>query len=85
MVAPIIISNVATIIESSCGKATINIPTIINIICFWIIQIPLAYFLASKTGLQEKGVYIAIVVGDFCLTVIGIILFIRGKWKLSKV
>jgi len=72
-------------IQTFNGSGKTQIPTLINIFCFWIIEIPLAYFLATKTELGEKGVYLAIIAGDLALTIIGVFLFKQGKWKLSKI
>jgi len=72
-------------IQAFNGSGQTQIPVLINIFCFWILEIPLAYFLALKTGFGEKGVYLAIIAGDLALTLIGIYIFRRGKWKLSKV
>lgn len=73
------------IIQAFNGSGKTEIPIVINIICFWLIQIPVAYFLGLKTSCNEIGVYIAIVAGDFMVTLIGLILFLQGKWKLAKV
>jgi len=70
-------------IQAFNGSGKTQVPTIINLVSFWIIQIPLSYVLAIKTPLNEQGVYFAIIAGDLFLTLIGIILFKRGKWKLS--
>jgi len=60
-------------------------PTMLNIVCFWICQIPLAYFLAFHTSLGPRGVFVSVVVGDSLLAVLSIVLFRRGKWKQSIV
>ncbi len=60
-------------------------PTIINLFCFWICQVPLAYFLAKHMGMGPKGVFIAIPVAETLLTVVSYIAFKRGKWKEVKV
>jgi len=60
-------------------------PTRVNIIAFWIIEIPLAYLLAIKSGLRENGVFLAIVVAESLMTIIVLLLFRRGRWKLNKV
>ena len=57
----------------------------INIVAYWFIEIPLAWFLAIKTGMNEKGVFIAIVVAESFMTVIAWLVFRRGKWKLMQV
>jgi Na+-driven multidrug efflux pump len=56
-------------------------PTILNIICFWACQIPVAYVLSFHTSLGVRGTYVAIVVSDSLLALTGVIWFRRGKWK----
>lgn len=59
-------------------------PTKINFFCFWVLEIPLAYFLAIQMGAKESGVYWSIVVAESMAGLIGIWLFRRGKWKQTK-
>ncbi len=67
------------------GAGDTATPTILNLICFWLCQIPLAWALAFHTGLGPDSVYIAVVVSDSLLAVLGILLFRRGTWKQVKV
>lgn len=60
-------------------------PTWMNFIAFWCLEIPLAYFFAMKAGMDQQGVYIAIVIGEAVLAIMGVILFRRGKWKTRTV
>jgi Na+-driven multidrug efflux pump len=60
-------------------------PTWINLVVFWAVQIPLAYLLAKVFRMGPLGVFIAIPVAETVLTLIAIILFRRGKWKLVKI
>ncbi len=60
-------------------------PTKINVFCFWLIEIPLAYLLAITWGAKQSGVYWSIVVAETLAGVIGILLFRRGKWKQMKI
>ncbi|HBZ67512.1 MAG TPA: MATE family efflux transporter [Bacteroidales bacterium] len=60
-------------------------PTLLNLICFWAIEIPLAWFLALKGGFNVEGVYLAIVIAESTLTLLGMWVFSRGKWKLKKI
>ena len=55
-----------------------------NFFGFWIIEIPLAYFLAIPADLQSNGVYISIVVAEGFIAAASI-LFKRGRWKLQKI
>ena len=60
-------------------------PLVIGLICFWAFQIPLAWTLAIRLGFGPKGVFIAIVITESCITIVSYILFQRGKWKRVKV
>jgi putative MATE family efflux protein len=67
------------------GAGDTYTPMVMNLICFWLIQIPLAYTLAKWTGLETKGVFLAITVAESILAVIAMLVFRRGKWKEQKV
>jgi putative MATE family efflux protein len=67
------------------GAGDTKTPTIINFVCFWIFQIPLAYYMANGLGLGSDGVYLGIVFAFTLLAVISIIWFKRGRWKLTEV
>ncbi len=60
-------------------------PTILNLLCFWAWQIPLAWFLAFKTGMGTKGIFVAIAVAQATLAVAGVAAFRRGTWKRQTV
>ncbi len=56
-------------------------PTVINLICFWMLQIPLSYWLATTVELGPNGVFLAMVISESLLTVLSVIIFRRGNWK----
>lgn len=60
-------------------------PTWLNLFCFWLWEIPLAYVLAKIVGLGPKGAFLAITVAFSTLAVASAALFRRGKWKLKEV
>ncbi len=60
-------------------------PTKLNIICFWLIQIPLAWMLSQWTGWNELGVFFAITFSESILAVLAMIYFKQGKWKTTQV
>ena len=72
------------IIQSLNGAGDTVTPTVTNLICFWIVQIPLAHWLATAAGLGPNGVFVAIVVSESLLTLLAVIVFRRGRWKLQK-
>jgi putative MATE family efflux protein len=67
------------------GAGDTKTPTIINFFCFWLFEIPLAYYLALLTNLAETGVFLAIVLAESLVGVVGIVLFRRGTWKTKQI
>jgi len=60
-------------------------PIRLNLICFWMIEIPLAYLLAILFGRQQQGVFIAIIIAESVLTLLAFLWFKKGKWKTIEV
>lgn len=73
------------LVQGFNGSGDTFTPTKINLVCFWLLEIPLAWFLAIRLEMGLAGASIAIVSAESLLTVIAFILFRRGKWKLKKV
>jgi putative MATE family efflux protein len=59
-------------------------PTGLNIVCFWVVQVPLAYWLATKLFGGPNGVFLSIVLSESLLTVLSVVVFRRGGWKKQK-
>jgi putative MATE family efflux protein len=72
-------------VQSINGAGDTYTPTIINFICFWMIEIPLAYMLALHFNYRESGVYTAIAIAESMVAVVGFFVIRAGKWKLKKV
>jgi Na+-driven multidrug efflux pump len=60
-------------------------PTMLNLVVFWLWEIPLAYVLADVLHFGPRGVYVAITVAFSTLALLSAVLFRRGNWKLQKV
>ena len=56
-------------------------PTIVNFFGFWILEIPLAWWLSLHQGLHSTGVFLSIVIAQAAVAATGMLLFRRGKWK----
>jgi putative MATE family efflux protein len=60
-------------------------PTIVNFFGFWLLEIPLAYWLAIRMQMQSKGAFWAIVVAEGAIAGASAILFKQGRWKGQKI
>lgn len=60
-------------------------PTWINLGCYWMFQIPLAWNLAHNAGLGPRGVYLAICIAESVLAIASMLMFRRGKWRIVRV
>jgi putative MATE family efflux protein len=66
------------------GAGDSKTPTFINLFCYWCFQIPLAYFLARHLNWGKQGIYYAIIIAEAATTIVAIIWFKKGKWKMVK-
>ena len=73
------------VIQAFNGAGDTMTPTYINFLCYWMLQIPLAYILAKHVGLDTTGVYLAITIAESLIAVVGIWMFRRGSWKTKTV
>jgi putative MATE family efflux protein len=73
------------VVQGLNGAGDTSTPAILNLICFWLIQIPLAFYLATETPLGPNGAFISIVVAESLLTVLAVAMFRRGTWKQQSV
>lgn len=60
-------------------------PTYINVVGFWMLQIPLAWWLAMHTRLGVNGVFASVVVAQSVVVLISLVLFRRGRWEQQKI
>jgi MATE family, multidrug efflux pump len=73
------------ITQSFNGAGDTWTPTWINVIVFWLLEIPLAWLLSTGTSLGYRGGFVAIV-GAYCaLAIVSAFLFRQGKWKVKRV
>lgn len=73
------------LIQAFNGAGDTRTPTLINFICFWLIEIPLGYYLGIHLNWNIDGVSWAVVIAEGIMTAIAIYLFRRGKWKKTVV
>ena len=73
------------VVQGFNGSGDTLTPTKINLVCFWLIEIPLAYLFSMTMDMGITGICMSIIIAESLLTVIGIYFFRKGKWKLQKV
>jgi putative MATE family efflux protein len=67
--------------QSFNGAGDTWTPTILNLVCFWLWEIPLAYVLALVLGMGPHGVFLAITIAFSTFALLAAVLFRRGRWK----
>jgi len=67
------------------GAGDTRTPTRINLFCFWLGEIPLAWLLSGPLGMGPTGIYIAVLVAFSSYAVASLLLFRRGTWKSTRV
>lgn len=72
-------------VQAFNGAGDTITPTKINLVFFWLIQIPLCYLLAIHYGWQELGVFWGVFVSETSVGLFTLWLFTRGRWKSAKV
>jgi Na+-driven multidrug efflux pump len=71
--------------QSFNGAGDTRTPTLINVVVFWLWEIPLAWFLAFGLGMGPRGVFLAAAVAFSTLAVVSAYFFRRGRWKTKRV
>jgi putative MATE family efflux protein len=72
-------------VQAFNGAGDTATPTWINLVFFWMIQIPLSWLLAVKLGWQQSGVFWGVFVTETSVGLFTLWLFTRGKWKNAQV
>ena len=62
------------------GMEDVKIPTLVTLVAYWVIGLPLGYLLAFNFGFAEKGIWYGLLIG---LSVTAFLLYFRFR-KLSK-
>jgi putative MATE family efflux protein len=72
-------------VQAFNGAGDTKTPTKINLVFFWLIQIPLSYYLALKLGWAHSGVFWGVFISETSVGLFTLWLFSRGGWKTMKV
>lgn len=60
-------------------------PTWLNFICFWLLQLPLAWILSATLGYGTRGVFAAMTVAECVLALLAWWQYRRGRWQTVAV
>lgn len=72
-------------VQAFNGAGDTKTPTMINLVFFWLIQIPLCWLLALHLDWQQSGVFWGIFFSETAVGLFTLWLFSRGKWKTAQV
>mgnify|MGYP003575600555 CR=1 FL=1 len=72
-------------VQAFNGAGDTVTPTKINLVFFWLIQIPLCWWLAQGLGWQHTGVFWGVFVSETSVGLFTLWLFSRGRWKTAAV
>jgi putative MATE family efflux protein len=72
-------------VQAFNGAGDTATPTWINVVFFWLIQIPLSWLLATGLGWQHSGVFWGVFISETSVGLFTLWLFKRGKWKTAQV
>src|SRR5690606_6000542 len=66
------------------GMADVKIPTVITLVAYWVIGLPLGYLFAFELGYREQGIWYGLFIGLTCTGILLISRFNRLSKKLLK-
>ncbi|HPF26877.1 MAG TPA: MATE family efflux transporter, partial [Steroidobacteraceae bacterium] len=72
-------------VQAFNGAGDTMTPTWINLVFFWLIQIPLSWALALPLGWAHSGVFWGVFISETAVGIFTLWLFTRGGWKTMKV
>jgi len=73
------------LVQAFNGAGDTRTPTMINLFCYWLFQLPLAYILALPFGLGARGVFLAITMAESVLALASVFFFRLGRWKQQQI
>ncbi len=73
------------LLQAFNGAGDTRTPTLVNLVGFWVLEIPLAWWLALHTRMHVNGVFFSIVFAESAMVVMSVVLFRQGRWKRQKI
>jgi Na+-driven multidrug efflux pump len=72
-------------VQAFNGAGDTRTPTLINVVFFWLLQIPLSWWLAIRLEWAESGVFWGVFISETAVGLFTLWLFSKGSWKTVKV
>jgi Na+-driven multidrug efflux pump len=72
-------------VQAFNGAGDTMTPTKINLVFFWLLQIPLSWYLAVALDWQHSGVFWGVFISETSVGLFTVWLFTRGRWKTKRV
>ncbi|MGC4048622.1 MAG: MATE family efflux transporter [Paludibaculum sp.] len=72
-------------VQALNGAGDTVTPTIVNLGCYWMFQIPVAWLLAIHLHFGAVGAFWAVPAAESVLAVVGVMVFRRGAWKKQAI
>jgi len=76
---------VMVILQAFNGAGDTVTPTIVNFFGFWVLELPLAWWLAVPMHVGVNGAFLAFVISEFAIAGASVVLFKRGRWKRMRI
>ncbi len=73
------------LLQAFNGAGDTLTPTYVNLFGFWVVELPLAWWLAMHTGMGINGVFASVVVAQSVIVLISLVLFRRGRWAQQRI
>ena len=73
------------LVQALNGAGDTDTPTVINFFCYWLVQIPLAWWLANQLEFGPHGVFWAVTIAETLIAIVAIWVFQRGRWQHKEV
>lgn len=73
------------VVQAFNGAGDTRTPMLINIVSFWLFQLPMAYVAALVLDFGAMGVFVSITVAEVFLAIVAMIWFKKGNWKRVEV
>ncbi len=67
------------------GAGDTSTPTLLNLLCFWGLELPLAWLLSGPLGQGPSGAFASIATAFSVFALLSAWVFRRGRWKLREV